>query len=214
MGADKKTSKVTPQMAAQVEAETQDEIEEIMSEIESLQQGLADAPKSKGSAAKLKAVPAQPAEPVFPDTTETPETNDEDLLGAGSGFEEFRGSGEEASLEETLGDMKGEESTGTSLLDTPDDAPDASEDTAIIEAVEEEEEQEEEVFMSNPSSGDGDSALTLTLNGSMTLRLKYESDGQEVSITFVDNMLQIRLADGTEFKMPMNKQSSRVRKVA
>jgi hypothetical protein len=46
-------------------------------------------------------------------------------------------------------------------------------------------------------------SLSLTLSGSMTLRLKYEYNGQDVTIRFVDHCLRVELSDGTEFKIPV-----------
>lgn len=46
-------------------------------------------------------------------------------------------------------------------------------------------------------------ALTMTLQGNMKLKLKYEYEGQEVTIRFVDQALQVQLSDGTEFKIPV-----------
>lgn len=61
-----------------------------------------------------------------------------------------------------------------------------------------------------PTSQEG--ALTMTLTGNMTLKLKYEYEGQEVLIGFEDHQLKIQLRDGTEFKIPV--QRTRLRSVA
>ena len=45
----------------------------------------------------------------------------------------------------------------------------------------------------------------------MTLKLKYECDGQEVSVGFSDNALMVQLADGTEFKIPAGPNSRTAR---
>jgi len=39
----------------------------------------------------------------------------------------------------------------------------------------------------------------------MRLALKYEQEGQEVSIRFEDEFLKISMADGTEFKIPVGR---------
>ena len=49
----------------------------------------------------------------------------------------------------------------------------------------------------------------MTLKGSMTLRLQYEFEGQEVTIGFTDGALRVTLADGTEFKVPVGSRASR-----
>jgi hypothetical protein len=45
--------------------------------------------------------------------------------------------------------------------------------------------------------------LTMNLSGSMSLKLKYEYEGQEVFVSFVDGTLQVELADGSEIKIPL-----------
>jgi hypothetical protein len=55
-------------------------------------------------------------------------------------------------------------------------------------------------------------SLKMTLSGSMTLKLSYEYEGQEVSIGFADQYLQISLADGTEFKIPVGSRTAQARK--
>ena len=52
-----------------------------------------------------------------------------------------------------------------------------------------------------------DGTMTMTLTGNMTLRLKYEFGGQEVSVRFGDQFLQLLLADGTEFKIPVGRKA-------
>jgi hypothetical protein len=41
----------------------------------------------------------------------------------------------------------------------------------------------------------------------MTLRLKYEYNGQDVTIRFVDQCLRVELSDGTEFKIPVARET-------
>lgn len=45
--------------------------------------------------------------------------------------------------------------------------------------------------------------MTMSLTGAMTLKLKYEFEGQEVTIAFADGTLKVSLADGSEFKIPL-----------
>ena len=54
----------------------------------------------------------------------------------------------------------------------------------------------------SPSAADS-GCLTLSLQGSMTLKLKYEFEGQEVTLSFNDQFLRVELSDGTEFKIPV-----------
>ncbi len=74
----------------------------------------------------------------------------------------------------------------------------------VSEEVSEEVEEEE----SPMSHHDADGALTLQLQGSMTLKLKYEADGQEVTVAFSDGCLKVTLGDGTEFKVPVSRRHS------
>lgn len=90
----------------------------------------------------------------------------------------------DSGLEETLADLKEEASAG-GLLDEPTIASEA-----------------EEVSMSQNDSGN-DGTLSLTLTGNMALKLKYEFEGQEVTISFVDQALRVQMTDGTEFKVPV-----------
>lgn len=184
-----------PKQVTEIEAETRDEIEEIMSEIESLQQEMADAPTPKTPPAKLKAVPsvAKEVEPA----------GDEGGQDSDMGLEDFHGSGDEPSMEETLGAMKDEEPAEGSLLDVAmEEEPHfEEEEEAPIEAA-------FEVPMAKEKSPANEGSLTLSLSGSMTLKLKYEFEGQEVIVGFKDQFLQVTLADGTEFKVPVGRKTS------
>jgi hypothetical protein len=93
---------------------------------------------------------------------------------------------DESNMEETLAELKSEEA-GSSLLDEPSG------------------ETYSEKPMSNTggNSGDNDGALTMTVTGNMTLKLKYEFEGQEVTISFADQALRVQMTDGTEFKVPV-----------
>lgn len=94
------------------------------------------------------------------------------------------GSDAGAGLEDTLADLKEEKSNG-GLLDEVESVSDA-----------------EEVSMSKNSS---DGTVSLTLSGNMTLKLKYEFEGQDVMISFVDQALRVQMSDGTEFKVPVTR---------
>lgn len=67
--------------------------------------------------------------------------------------------------------------------------------------------------LGSPTRANDTPTLSMTLQGSMTLRLKYEFAGQEVSVGFSDDFFRIELADGTEFKIPVGKQKG-LRRVA
>lgn len=55
------------------------------------------------------------------------------------------------------------------------------------------------------SAGVSDGTLTMTLTGNMKLNLRYECDGNEVSVGFEDGFLKIEMAGGTELKVPVKK---------
>ena len=177
------------------------EIDQIMSEIETLQKRVSTEP------AGLRIVPNQPIEP---DTDHEPSSD--------SIMDEFRsGSSDEPSMEETLSDLRDEGPSGPSLLDDPVEieeevrtGPQEPEATEEFEEDESDEEETLEMEMSEieeegetMSNFEGDGTMTMVLNGNMTLKLKYEIDGQEVTIGFADKMLKVQLADGTEFKIPL-----------
>lgn len=103
----------------------------------------------------------------------------------GNPMDEFReGAGSDGGMEEAIGGLKEDApASGASLLDAP----------TPLRAV-------------APASAGEESpegSLSLTLSGSMTLRLKYEYNGQDVTIRFVDQCLRVELSDGTEFKIPV-----------
>lgn len=62
-------------------------------------------------------------------------------------------------------------------------------------------------------AGASPGALTMILSGRMTLKLKYDFEGQEVMVSFADGCLKVELADGAEFKIPVG-QVKRIRKPA
>jgi hypothetical protein len=70
-----------------------------------------------------------------------------------------------------------------------------------------------EMTSQNESSDETSPSLTMSLTGSMTLKLKYEFAGQEVTVGFSDEFLKVELADGTEFKIPVGRQKA-LRRVA
>lgn len=208
MSAPKKT-------VAQVEAETQDELQEIMSEIESLQKEMGDSPtaKSPGSS-RLKAV----AEPRLSQELEA--AVDGDSLDMS--VEDFHGDSDEPSMEETLAGMKEEPSSGSGLLDEMDSAEAGDEDdfSASSDMDDEDEVMEDTVRESlrdQISSDDldqmSDGSMTMTLSGKMNLRLKYECDGQEVTLGFRDQHLFVTLSDGTEFRVPLKRAPRRLKAV-
>lgn len=190
-----------------------DDIADIMSEIESLQKELDPVAGGPAHVATASAAPMaeKPALRAVPNPAPSePQVDMADFRGGSSG-------GDDVSLEETLGSMKEEPSQGKSLLDV------SSADEQVQAALDAEEDVPETKFdevepmssVSEPktlmerrmSSEKKDGELTLRLRGSMTLKLEYEMDGKEVAVGFEDDFLFVRLADGTEFKIPVRSQA-------
>jgi hypothetical protein len=214
---------------ADVDAGTIDEIDEIMNEIEKLQKGMESAAEAKpAEAPKLRAVPNPPVEDVPAEPTEPTEDD----------MKDFRGGADDASMEETLSGMK-EEPKESSILDAAIDevvaeCEEKSDVEQQIEAVVEDEQtyeqteesysepqtmQEDEIVESEVTEETNygttqEGCLTMSLQGNMTLKLKYEYEGQDVTIGFSDNTLKVQLSDGTEFKIPIARAPGKLRAVA
>ena len=198
-----------------------DEIEQIMNEIESLQLGMTTPDDSAQVSANAD---EESMDEPTADTSveETPaEEGEEDIM------KEFQSGGSDASMEETLAELhEDESSTGHGALD------EALAQTGTEDSTETATETETDFAPSDdlgaPAMEHDDSSdfndsengqLSMTLQGSMTLKLKYELEGQEVSVQFSDQTLRVTLADGTEFKIPMRgsktaKKAKTLRKVA
>jgi hypothetical protein len=182
--------------AAQLEAETQDEIAQIMSEIDSLQTSMVEAPGA-----------AQPV-PTGSAASEAPQPETEMTM------EDFRGGLDEPSMEESLGSEIEEPAAGGLLADAPTPEKTSEMVSAPVAARQEEvtvtELKPKAVATAAPETrGEIQSGtLTLSLTGSMNLRLRYECEGQEVTIGFVDDALRVELADGTEFKVPVRRRGA------
>lgn len=111
---------------------------------------------------------------------------------------------EEETQEETE-EVTNEEIADEEITDElPEESTAESTGDEVSEEVSEEVEEEE----SPMSHHDADGALTLQLQGSMTLKLKYEADGQEVTVAFSEGCLKVTLGDGTEFKVPVSRRHS------
>ncbi|OFZ41136.1 MAG: hypothetical protein A2070_08720 [Bdellovibrionales bacterium GWC1_52_8] len=130
---------------------------------------------------------------------------------------EFRGTGGDAGLEETLSDLEQIPAQGPSILDGV-----VNEETAAVPAPEQPamaEADHKGAIMAvqetdvNSESGSVEAGLSMTLTGKMTLKLAYEYEGEQVSISFVDQALMVQLSDGTEFKIPVRRRPA-LRRVA
>lgn len=169
-----------------------DEINQIMNDIE-----------------KLQSKPTAEAEPASaPEST----ISMSDFGGGGSG----EGGG---SMEDTLGGLQEEASTG-GLLSSQE--PKVEEAEAVIPAAEDVQEEAvaeaavvpitktvERPKMSKISNGAGaPGTLSMTLKGDMELELNYEAGEQSVALRFEDGFFIVQLADGTEFRVPMKNASA------
>jgi|GEM_PF-2804615 len=185
------TKKPDSQTETQASALEDAEIDKIMSEIEELQHEMNRADEAAAKPKKLRSVGRAP-------------TSDHDNI-----LKEFQSSAgdHEPSMDEMLGDLK-DEASGPSLLDSVDSV---EEDR---KAFEKESEMEmaahghvNDEITHDSDSADSQGSMTLSMSGSMTLRLNYEIEGQVVTIGFMDQILTVELADGTEFKIPLRRSS-------
>lgn len=71
--------------------------------------------------------------------------------------------------------------------------------------VEGEPKKDAEPWESRTASSASPGSLSLLLSGQMTLKLRYDFEGQEVAVSFTDGFLKIELTDGTELKIPVGK---------
>lgn len=203
-----------------------DELEKIMSEIEELQHEM-EVTSTVSASVTTTAAPVGPAPSSSihsPSSIPTgslsgeiaevlTEVSDEDIL------KEIQASAQidDSDMEATLSQLKGDDS-GAGLLDsTVDSALDRAVASTAASTIDNEKETTTEgageMSMSNQSnsggnsgtnsSGNSDGSLTLTLTGNMTLKLKYEFEGQEVMVSFADQALSVKMSDGTEFKVPV-----------
>lgn len=163
----------------------QDEIEQIMSEIEELQQEMDAVDCSAPPAPKEEEPKADDSGPA-----QEPVASDD--------LQEFRGSGDEPSMEETLGELKEDVPAPASILEQAV-AEEPDEKVTPIRSG--------DVMSKQYGDEEADGSLCMTLKGKMTLTLKYEYEGEEITIGFEDHKLMVRLSDGTEFKIPVSRQS-------
>ncbi len=152
----------------------------------------AKAPATDSSRPALRAMtsadleaPASAANHVIP--TATPEALDPPE--ADDFMAEFRNTTGEAPLEDTNKDI--------SPAEVPFGGP-LDEEAPVAKVTE----------ISKANSQAGDATLSMTLTGSMKLKLNYECGEQTVTISFGDDGLQLRTSDGAEFKIPTGKRTN------
>lgn len=89
----------------------------------------------------------------------------------------------------------------------------AEEDGSMEETLAGMREETEPVARPQPGATGTDGSLTLTVSGALTLKLRYEGGGQDITIGFTEKTLSVTLADGTEFKVPVTRAASRGRRL-
>ncbi len=223
-------------------ANAEDELNAIISQLDKLQEEIgSDAePQKQKTALKVVSSTAVPfegdGEEVAETSEETPESNDETQI-LENELREFQSGAGEASLEDTLSTLEQTEPAQDSLLaqvseiDAPEQHEEETEEerTATVQEIVEEvaeafqehsetppvhnfdEVLQEETMANKDSTQPG--SVTMTLTGNMTLNLRYEFEGQEVCVGFEDQCLKVQLTDGTEFKIPMGKKGSTLKRV-
>lgn len=133
--------------------------------------------------------------------------SEEDML------KDFRGAGDDASMEDTLGATVDEEEGASSGLlagvtasassDEDGDSGEEAEEAPAVASV------KPIRSASKVASSSEQGTLTMSLTGNMVLQLRYEMGEQEVSVSFADDALRVTLSDGTEFKIPSKTASKR-----
>ena len=195
--------------AAAVEDE---ELDQLVNDIEELREAMTVATPKRSSRREAQGGAREPMMPAEHDAPAHPEPE----------LREFHGSGDEPSMEETLAELREEDDPaprGRSLLDEPVDTAAGDEVVADDEAGEAGEMEGEETMMGSGKRERGgeaseDGSLTMSVRGNMTLKLKYECDGQEVMVGVQGDSLWVQLADGTEFKIPVRRAGGRMRSAA
>ena len=128
----------------------------------------------------------EPVEQVVDGLEQVPE---EDTSNEPQDIEDFHASTDDQPMEETLGNLKSQEETTEEITEeTTEETTEAS---------------HEEETTTDSENGE----LTINLTGNMTLRLKYQYEGQDVIIGFKNHSLQVRMSDGTEFKIPVRRRN-------
>lgn len=231
-------SKKTPQ-TAKGGADPKDEIEQIMSEIELLQKEIgqveAEAPaapsrpkptlvKSEGPRVETSIVDTDPLEEFRASGGGEPSLEDTlaDLRDDGASGGGVLGALDEET-EPEMGDLSSPDIDREDALaraereveEAFEDDGDAELDSRQLEEIHEEEIEnsistsEDDQMSHDEDKKTGDGSLSMTLRGNMTLKLQYEIEGQAITIGFTGDAMRVQLADGTEFKIPIRRNSRR-----
>jgi hypothetical protein len=165
------------------------EIDKILNEVEELRKELTSE-TSGDVMAEFRETPT-PASPVEAELTA-------ETLSPSS-------TGSDSDMEATLASLKGDAGVRT-LFDEDPTGPAVS--VPAQTAAKPTPKPELKVVETTPASAtvtrtDVPGELTMNLSGSMSLKLKYQFEGQEVFVSFADGTLLVELADGSEIKIPL-----------
>ena len=131
------------------------------------------------------------------DGLETP-TEDSEAAAEPKDIADFHASSDDESMEETLATLKEEDAD----TEGPLHGDASNEEDDVNETSTDQDTDTETENVTENENGE----LTLSLTGNMTLRLRYQYEGNDVIIGFKDHALQVRMSDGTEFKIPVRKR--------
>lgn len=191
-----------------------DELDEIMDELEKLQKEVdqpAAAPGGK-SAPDLKLVssaPAKAAAAPAPKKTETTQPS-------ANAIEDFRNKGsDEASLEETLAELKDDQPENQSsllnqsILKGGAFGGDSEESMDMLDDKEGSVPHPMSAQFRKKSKASQEPTVDLQLSGDLRLHLSCQYEGQEVLVSFSQGFLHVEFSDGTELKIPIRGTAAR-----
>ncbi len=202
-----------------------DEIDQIMDELDKLQEEMDQNAESVSNAASSSEKKEEPQLSVVPDPKSKKEEPAVDELDAEisaemasdsdeSILDEFRGSSDDASMEETVGDLEADTASDT-LIDPVESKEEPSTSSSSAKRTNLDFEEPKPPHQRNSPAprqssrsqiaSNADGSLKLSLTGQMQLQIAYEQNGSEITINFENDCLHVQLTDGTEFKIPLKK---------
>lgn len=199
-------------MTVKPKAAERDDVADIINDIDALQNEIsttsAARPSPKVAQKHLKIVSQVAQEPKMPDLEEpSVEITDAAVLEELSDFHSEPG---EVGLEDSVGGIRDDEVHG--------DSSNVSEESPLEEKFDQMAEEESQTVSEPRSMETRDHSLpneamsgmlTLSIKGGITLKLKYEFEGHELTLELVDHCLKVELGDGTEFRVPLNRPVKR-----
>lgn len=188
-----------------------------LAELEAVTQESATPPPAPPAPPRTstRSAPAAPSPPPVARTQEVAEG--EVAAQEAAILKDFEGQGEEPWLEETMAHLNSaqnerslleqeqEQSSGGGALGALDDEPSAAIPEAPPLARPHANPRMGALPPLQAPAASGAGAISLTVEGQMTLQLRYAADQYGVTITFSEQGLQLILQDGTEFKIPLRR---------